>query len=242
MITNKQRMIAIIPARSGSKGLPDKNIRPLNEKPLLAYSVEAAKKAELFDVVHVSTDSQMYSDIASEYGADQPFLRDEANAADASSSWDAVREVLKKYHEIGQNFDICVLLQPTSPLRTAEDIRKAYDLFVEKKAKSLTSVLELEHPIQWCFALNQSNAIVPFFEEFYQDCRRQDLETAYRENGAIYMVGVKDICNPEFDFYSDKCVAYIMDREKSVDIDTIQDFKLAEFWLKEQAEDTGNEQ
>ena len=101
-----KKLIAIIPARSGSKGLKDKNIRLLNGKPLLAYSVEAAVESGLFDTVHVSTDSLEYAKIARFYGADESFLRDEQNSGDAASSWDAVREVLKKYKEIGKEYDI----------------------------------------------------------------------------------------------------------------------------------------
>ena len=109
------RSIAIIPARSGSKGLPDKNIRPLNGKPLLAYSIEAALASGLFDTVHVSTDSERYADIARQYGADEPFLRSAETSSDTASSEDAIREVLRRYEEIGQHFDAFMLLQPTSP-------------------------------------------------------------------------------------------------------------------------------
>ena len=114
--------MAIILARSGSKGLKDKNIKLMDGKPLIAYSIEAAKESGLFDVVHVSTDSQKYADIAVEYGADEPFLRSEEMSSDTADSWDAVLEVLRQYKEIGKEFDIVTLLQPTSTIRTGEDI------------------------------------------------------------------------------------------------------------------------
>ena len=120
--------IAIIPARSGSKGLPGKNIKPLNGKPLLAYSIEAALASGRFDTVHVSTDSERYADIARQYGADEPFLRSAEASSDTASSEDAIREVLRRYEEMGQRFDAFMLLQPTSPLRTADDIRAALSL------------------------------------------------------------------------------------------------------------------
>jgi CMP-N,N'-diacetyllegionaminic acid synthase len=233
-----KKLIAIIPARSGSKGLKDKNIRLLNGKPLLAYSVEAAIGSGLFDIVHVSTDSQEYADIAKAYGADEPFLRDEQNSGDASSSWDAVREVLRKYKENGKEFDVCVLLQPTSPMRTAEDIKEAYKLFEEKKAISLTSATEVDHPVQWCFKLDKTFSMKDFASSPYKDCRRQELEKHYRENGAIYIVGTKEISDPSFDFYTDQSVAYIMSRSRSIDIDTLQDFIVAETIIKMQAEGT----
>lgn len=228
------KTIAIIPARSGSKGLPDKNIRLLNGKPLMAYSIEAAIRSNICDRVHVSTDSMEYASIAAEYGADEPFLRDVDNSGDSSSTWNTVREVLRKYTERGEHFDICVLLQPTSPLRTAKNIKEAMSLYLEKNAKSLTSICEVDHPVQWCFTLNTSTcsmrnyAMSPF-----KNTRRQELEKYYRENGAIYIVGVSDIINQNFDFYTDECVGYIMKREKSVDIDTIQDFIVAETLIKE---------
>ena len=114
------KSIAIIPARSGSKGLIDKNIRLLCGKPMLAYSIEAAEKSEIFDVVHVSTDSEQYAEIAKNYGADVPFLRGEELSNDTANTWDVVRYVLKKYKELGKYFDVVMVLQPTSPLRTKE--------------------------------------------------------------------------------------------------------------------------
>lgn len=226
------KLIAIIPARGGSKGLKDKNIRELNGKPLLAYSIEAAVSSRLFDTVHVSTDSKRYAEIAEAYGADEPFLRDAQNAGDSSSSWDAAREVLHKYGRRGKHFDICVLLQPTSPLRTADDIKAAYALFRTKKADSLTSVTEVDHPIQWSFKLDDSCSMRDFAASPHKNSRRQDLEKHYRENGAIYIVGTSNILDSSFEFYTDRCAAYIMDRERSIDIDTLQDFIIAETSMK----------
>ena len=130
------RSIAIIPARSGSKGLPDKNIKPLNGKPLLAYSIEAALASGMFDTVHVSTDSERYAGIARQYGADEPFLRSAETSSDTASSEDAIREVLRRYEEMGQRFDAFMLLQPTSPLRTADDIRAAFGVMEESRRKA----------------------------------------------------------------------------------------------------------
>ena len=126
--------IAIIPARSGSKGLPDKNIRLLGGKPLLAYTIEAAIQSGCFDTVHVSTDSEHYAEIARQYGADVPFLRSAALATDTASTWDAVREALCRYAELGKTFDTMMLMQPTTPLRTGEDVKGAYALLKEKQA------------------------------------------------------------------------------------------------------------
>lgn len=232
------KTIAIIPARSGSKGLPDKNIRLLNGKPLIAYSIEAAIQSNVCDRVHVSTDSTKYASIATEYGADVPFLRDANNSTDSSSTWDAVREVLSKYKDRGEYYDMCVLLQPTSPLRTSNDIKEAMNLYLDKNAKSLTSICEVDHPVQWCFKLDTTTySMQDFARSPFKNIRRQELEKRYRENGAIYIVGVNDITSPNFDFYTDNCVGYLMEREKSIDIDSIQDFIIAETIIK-QAEGT----
>ena len=120
------RNIAIIPARSGSKGLKDKNIIELNGKPLMAYTIEAALKSKCFDTVMVSTDSRKYAKIAEEYGAEVPFLRSKENSSDGSSPWDVMEEVLNEYKKLGKEFDTFCLLQPTSPLRDEKDIKKAY--------------------------------------------------------------------------------------------------------------------
>ena len=229
-----RKLLAIIPARSGSKGLPNKNIKLLNGKPLLAYSVDAAKQTGLFDKIHVSTDSKDYSDIAETYGADQPFLRDKENSGDATSSWYAVREVIRKYEMRGVTFDLCVLLQPTSPLRSAEDICGAVRLYRERGARAVSSVTEMEHPAEWSFSLEEDGSMVEYAASPYKNCRRQELKKRYRENGAIYVVAVKDIMDPEFEFYSADCYAYVMEASRSVDIDTETDFRIAEVLLREE--------
>ena len=129
--------IAIIPARSGSKGLVDKNIKELQGKPLIAYSIEAALQSGFFDEVMVSTDSDVYAYIAKEWGAQVPFLRSAEMASDSAGSWDTVREVLDRYKALGKEFDTVCLLQPTSPLRTQEDIRNAYQIYQNKNAKAV---------------------------------------------------------------------------------------------------------
>ena len=123
--------LAVITARSGSKGLKDKNIKLLEGKPLLVYSIEAAEQSGKFDCIHVSTDSEKYAQIAREHGADVPFLRDAALATDTAGTWDVLRAVVQQYAAIGQQFDTITLLQPTSPLRDAADIKMAFEIFEE---------------------------------------------------------------------------------------------------------------
>ena len=218
--------LAIIPARSGSKGLKDKNIKELNGLPLLAYSIQAALKSGKFSHVMVSTDSPLYAKIAIEHGAEVPFLRDEVSASDSASSWDVVREVLGKYRELGVEFETVTLLQPTSPLRTAEDIAKAFDLYQEKGATSVVSVCEMEHSPLWSNTLPESLCMDRFLDRV-NDCQRQQLKTYYRLNGSIYIMDVEHFLSVN-DIYNSGCYAYIMPTERSVDIDTALDFLIAE--------------
>ena len=134
------KSIAIIPARSGSKGLPDKNIRPLNGIPLIAYTIKAALDSGMFDTVMVSTDSEKYAEIARKYGAEVPFLRSAAISGDKSSSWDAVKEVLAQYEsQLGKTYDVVALLQVTSPLRTGAQIAEAFEKMEQMDANSVYS-------------------------------------------------------------------------------------------------------
>ena len=226
------RNIAIIPARSGSKGLPDKNIRLVNGKPLLAYTIEAALDSGCFDTVHVSTDSERYAEIAREFGADVPFLRSAELATDTASTWDAVREVLARYAELGRKFDTMMLMQPTTPLRTGEDVKAAYALLREKQAKSVIAVCEVDHSPLWCDTIPDSGSMQGFGRKDLAWVNRQDLRPYYRVNGAIYLLSVVGISiPPDDDIYEDNCYALFMDRKKSVDIDSEDDLALVEFLL-----------
>ena len=173
------RIIAIIPARSGSKGLKDKNIKELNGKPMMAYTIEAANSCGIFDCVHVSTDSEKYADIARKYGADVPFLRSQEMSSDTADSWDAVLEVLNRYKGLEKEFDMVTLLQPTSPIRTGEDIKNAFNIFIAKDANAVISVCESDHPIEWYRPLRKDNEMSAFATSEEKSGRRQDTETYY---------------------------------------------------------------
>lgn len=219
--------IAVIPARCGSKGLKDKNIKALCGKPLLAYSVEAALQSGIFDKVHVSTDSEAYQRIALEYGADVPFLRSEQMATDTASTWDAMRFVLEEYKKRGEEFDTITVLQPTSPLRTGQDIVGAYEFFMKKEANMVSSVCEMDHSPLWSNVLPEDLSMENFEDEKLAFLPRQELPTYYRENGAIYILRTAHLFSGK-NIYKDKCYAYIMDKSHSVDIDTALDFLIAE--------------
>ncbi len=230
MTSKNRKNIAIIPARSGSKGLVDKNIKELNGKPLLAYSIEAALESDCFQRVMVSTDSETYANIAKKYGAEVPFLRSEATSSDQASSWDMVKEVLRGYQEMGEIFDTFCLLQPTSPMRKASDISAAYGVYEEKEASFVVSITELEHPLSWCGKLGAGQSLNGFIEK-KGNKQRQAQDTYYRPNGAIYIAKVKDFEEDTF-FYREGAFAYIMPKERSVDIDTEFDFQYAEFLIR----------
>lgn len=221
------RNLAIIPARSGSKGVRDKNIKELNGRPLIAHTIRAAIQSGKFDEVMVSTDSPIYADIARSYGAVVPFLRSRETSTDSAGSWDMVNEVLLRYKSMGKVFGSFCLLQPTSPLRTAEDIVGAYRLFEEKAAFAVVSVCEAEHSPLWCGRLPESREFIGFAQRENM-VRRQAGGQFYRINGAIYIVKVEKFTSDVY-LYQEGSYAYIMSQLKSIDIDSELDFKIAEF-------------
>lgn len=234
---NYKKNIAVIPARSGSKGLRDKNIKMFAGKPLMAHTIEAAQLSEEFDEVVVSTDSELYAEIARSYGALVPRLRHSSLAGDAAASWDVVREAISWVtSEPTETLETVTLLQPTSPLRRADDIRSAFELFRSRNADAVVSVCELEHPLSWCRRLGSDRNMSDFANA---ECgsRRQDLETAYRINGGIYIVSI-DKLYAEGGIYGSNSFAYLMPRERSLDIDDIYDFVSAEAVFLERAKDT----
>ena len=221
--------LAIIPARSGSKGLKDKNIKNLNGIPLISYSIKCALESKIFDEVMVSTDSEEYASIAKKYGANVPFLRAPKTSGDNASSWDVVIEVLEKYRKIGIFFETVCLLQPTSPLRLSTDIIGGYNLLTSKCGDSVTSVCEVDHSPLWTMNLPEDLSL----NEFNKMCDnrpRQKLGTFYRLNGAIYIRKI-EYSDLGIEIKNDNDYALIMDRNRSVDIDTGDDFELAEFYL-----------
>ena len=219
--------IAIITARSGSKGLKDKNIKPLHNKPLIYYSINAAIESKMFSHVMVSTDSERYAEIARECGAEVPFLRSSQMSSDTAGSWDVVKEVLGGYTE---RFDTVCLLQPTSPLRTAEDIINGYREFTEKGADAVTGVCEMDHSPLWSMTLDDTLSLTEF-RRGLADAPRQKLPTYYRINGALYIRKIN--YNGGINILDTNEYAFIMDRGRSVDIDNIDDFKYAEFLMGE---------
>lgn len=230
MIKNK-KMLAIIPARSGSKGLKDKNIKQLNGKPMIAYTIEAAIKSGIFDDVIVSTDSQVYADIATRFGATVPFIRPDYLSNDTATSIDMIIHTIEELSKVGKEYDYFMLLQPTSPLRTKEDIINSTELLFAKDANSVISICEAEHSPLYMNTLDETLDMDGFLPKGIKT-RRQELDKYYRINGAIYLAKV-DYFIKYNDFYKEKSYAYIMDKRTSIDIDDEVDFIIAESLMKQ---------
>lgn len=226
-------MIAIIPARGGSKGLPGKNIKYLNGKPLIAYTIEAAISSKIFAEVIVSTDDEEIEKVSLSYGAKVPFKRPAHLAKDETASDEAILHALEFYKENNTTFKRVCKLQPTSPLRTCEMIVEAYNLLVSEKKDFLVSVCECEHTPLWSNVLDENNSLDNFIEnEDVKRLCRQQLDTYYRLNGAIYMANTNKFIENK-NFLGKNGIAYIMKQRNSIDIDSELDFKFTEYLLGE---------
>lgn len=226
------KLLALIPARAGSKRVEHKNIKPLGGKPLIAWTIDAALKADLDLDVVVSTDAQEIADIALNYGAQVPFLRPEALARDTSSSFDAIEYTINRLKEAGQNYEYLLLLQPTSPLRQSHHIEEAFALYQAKQAKAVLSVSEIEHPIEWTMTLQADLCADDYIQQNAQNLtkRSQEFEKRYRINGAIFLIDIAAFLKHKtFYLPTGGVYSYIMENKYSIDIDELSDFEYAEF-------------
>jgi len=215
------KKVAIIPARSGSKGLPNKNILMLLDKPLLAYTIEAALNSGEFDKVIVSTDSEEYREIAEQYGA-EVFLRGEELSSDTASSYLVVEDVLNR---VGvDSYEYFALLQPTSPFRSAGHIKQAIKSFDSSDANFLVSVTQSDKSSILINPIDDSGKL-SFFDTDFSTYRRQN-KSEYAPNGAIFLARCTSYLDKKH-FFGKDSLAYIMNKEDSVDIDDKLDFELA---------------
>ena len=229
-------MLAIIPARGGSKGLPNKNIKILNGKPLIAYAIESAKKSRYIDRIIVSTDDKQIAEISKEYGAEIPFIRPKELATDNAKAIDnyifTIEELKKRENKIYEEF---VVLQPTSPLRKTEDIDNAIELFKKKNADSVISYAEALHPPLWAKTIDKQLKIKNYFSEEANYQNRQEIPVAFMPNGAIFVFKYL-LLKEKHIYFSDKTYAYIMSQMNSIDIDNLIDFEFAEFLIRRESE------
>lgn len=223
-------IIAIIPARGGSKRLPGKNIKLLADKPLIAWTIEAALESKVFDHVFVSTDCDEIAQVAKTFGAEVPFLRPAEIATDTATTNDVVTHLVEWFEkEYNRAVTTVAILQPTSPLRNAKNVQEAFALMGNEDTKAVVSVCELEYPIQFCNKLGLDGSMDGFIKPEHLK-RTQDIATYYRLNGALYLFK-REYVNSLNKLYSEGTYSYIMTSRSSVDIDTKEDFSLAEFFI-----------
>lgn len=217
--------LCIIPARGGSKRIPRKNIKPFMGKPIIAYSIEAALKSGLFDEVMVSTDDVEFAEVAKQFGAEVPFLRSEKTANDYAGLTDVIDEVVATYKERGVVFDNYCCLLSTAPFVNSDLLKQSYDLFVEKKFDTLRPIVRFDYPIQRAYRMDNDN-VVSFMQPEYLNTRSQDLEKAYHDAGLFYW----GTC--AVGFKGNKWGGYVIDESVCQDIDTEDDWRMAELKFK----------
>ncbi|MDB4399313.1 acylneuraminate cytidylyltransferase family protein [Akkermansiaceae bacterium] len=226
----KKSILAIIPARKGSKRLVRKNTLPLKGKPVICWTIEEALKSKYLDEIIISTDDEEIIDLAKGYeGISLPFVRPATLATDTASSLDVILHTLKVYEEKDIEFDYVMSLQPSSPLRKCIDIDNAIEE-LSSEFRSVVSVCKTDHPPHWCNVLPDDRSMKDFLPKNIKNLRSQDLPTSYRINGAVYISEVSSLLM-EKGFFGKTTKAYIMPVERSVDIDTKMDFELCKILM-----------
>ena len=221
------KLLAVIPARGGSKGIPRKNIKPLAGKPLIGWTIEAALKAQGIDRVIVSTEDKEIASVARQFGAEAPFMRPLALAQDDTPG---VAPVLHAIEQL-PDYDWCLLLQPTSPLRSNEDIEGIIKLGREEDTPSAVSITEVsKHPF-WMYRWDDHQRLQPFIPNRPDIARRQDLPLAYVLNGALYLARTDWLIENQ-GFIGLETLGYVIPEERSVDLDTPMDWQWAEFLME----------
>ncbi|MFA6322240.1 MAG: acylneuraminate cytidylyltransferase family protein [Candidatus Buchananbacteria bacterium] len=226
-LLKKEKIWAIIPARGGSQGVPGKNIKIFCGKPLIYYSIVAAKRAKIFDRILVSTDSSEIAKISKKYGAEVPFLRPKKLAGSKANIVDAIIHLLDKIKaDAGDEPDVIFLLQPTSPLRQAQDIVGSYQYFKKNNSLALVSVCQTHQQI---YHLGANNLLSLVNRETEKVINRQESPKAYRQDGSmIYIIRVDQFRKYHSFMPKEKTVGYVIEKWKAIDIDDFDDWQLAE--------------
>jgi CMP-N,N'-diacetyllegionaminic acid synthase len=220
------RILALVPARGGSKRVPGKNIRPLHGKPLLVWSIEAARDVPSVCDIMVSTDAQEIADVARDAGALVPWLRPGELATDTATSVEVALHALSWYEEDLGPVDGLLLLQPTSPFRTKPSIARAISLFREQGQRTVVSVSPAaDHPL-WCYRIDD-HTMRPFIDRAARPVRSQDLPPAYALNGSIYLIAPKDLRAKRSFLPEDAVPLVIESTDETLDIDTEADWRAA---------------
>lgn len=224
MIADKS-VLAVIPARGGSKGVPRKNIRDVAGKPLIAWTIEMAKKSQYIDRLILSSDDAEIIEVAQKWGCEVPFVRPATLAQDETPGIDPVIHAIQT---LSEKYDLVVLLQATSPLRTVEDVDGCISQLVESGAKACVSVVEPDKSPYWMYRIDDNKRLVPLLEQGYE--RRQDLPETYALNGAVYVAECVWLESTK-SFISPETTAYVMHESHSLDIDTETDLTISAFIL-----------
>lgn len=225
-------VLCLVPARGGSKGLPGKNIRPMCGKPLIGWTIDVARASSEIDAVVVTTDDPEIASVAADFGAEVPFLRPPELAGDTASSIDVVIHALDELQRNGRVFDVVLLLEPTSPLREVSDIGNALARMLETGAGAIVSVCRAEstHPA-FMYRCGDDARLAPFMNRQPTGLRRQEIEPLFFLEGTLYASRV-DVIRERRSFYHDDTVAYEVPKWKSVEIDDMDDFLMAEALAK----------
>ena len=227
MINNK-KIIAIIPARGGSKGIKRKNLHNIAGFPLIYWTINEIKKVNYIDKVVLTSDDHEIINYCKSLNCDIPFRRSNQLSTDDAKTSDVILDVLKRL----PGYDYFILLQPTSPLRTASDIVNSIDKMISSNSKSCISVYKIKLKTNWLLKLNNHNYLKPMFNEKYFDSRRQDIDDSYLPNGAIYISEIKNFIKNK-NFFSNKTFAYVMPEEMSIDIDNMHQMRRCEKILED---------
>jgi CMP-N-acetylneuraminic acid synthetase len=229
------KILAVIPARGGSKSVPRKNIVKLDGAPLISYTISAAIESECFADIIVSTDDLEIAEISKELGAQVPFVRPEDLASDEAQSAPVIEHALHfMENEKSIKYDAVLMLQPTSPLRTSAHIKESIDLFSSQECDSVVSIVSVggNHPFRMKRLVG--NQLVSYIDQGFWDMRpRQVLPDVYIRNGAIYLID-RDVIVNQHQLIGSKCLGYVMSDTESANIDTPIDLMLAELLIKEQ--------
>ncbi|OGT98240.1 MAG: hypothetical protein A2X80_06720 [Geobacteraceae bacterium GWB2_52_12] len=226
-----ETILTLITARGGSKGVPRKNICPLAGKPLIAWTIEAARQSTLNSRIIVSTDDPEIADVSKEFGAEAPFLRPAEFATDSATSESVIEHTLSWLAQHDDfSPDLILLLQPTSPFRTSDDIDNAYKILQQENADALVSVTTNTRPVQWLRLINEEGFLADLGIGSRID-RRQDAELLYELNGGIYLIHT-DVFLKERTLYPERTIPYVMPPERSLDIDNELDFLIADLVMR----------
>ncbi|OGN04111.1 MAG: hypothetical protein A2831_02260 [Candidatus Yanofskybacteria bacterium RIFCSPHIGHO2_01_FULL_44_17] len=228
-----QKIIAIITARGGSKRLPGKNIKRLLGKPLIAYAIEAAKKSKYVDRIVVSTDDKEIAGVAKKHGAEVPFMRPAELATDTARTLPVLQHAVR-YYEKEKKFkpDLVVLIQPTNPLIESEDVDGAIEKIIATKTNSCFSVTKISERPEWMYKIDSKLAQLFINKKKSQTLRSQDLPKLAITNGAVYVMKYDTLMKKGLIEDPRNSSIYLMPRERSVDIDNLFDFELAEFLMR----------